>query len=167
MGKLRAVINSITSAGDGIIFLSEFLVIPILCLGLLLEFLPTSPTVTPANSDDAAIPVPELKSRTNFSASYGDTVLFSDSKDAWEAHPLAAKPEDTVTFVHHPSPQNYGRIKLGWLWQGQAGMNDRGLVYGLTAVSETPLSRPEKPFPSAGRNILMDSYRSALLWTNP
>ncbi|MFC1717326.1 hypothetical protein ACFL6S_26945 [Candidatus Poribacteria bacterium] len=130
MYKPQAVIHSIISAGDGIIFLSEFLIIPILCLGLLLEFLPTSPTVIPANSDDAAIPVPELKSRKNFSASYGDTVLFADSEDAWEAHPLAAKPEDAMAFV-------------------------QGLAYGLTAVPETSLNRhPEKPFLFGGDEYL-------------
>ena len=79
-------------------------------------------------------------------------VILGDSEDAGADHPLAKNPEGGMVFFLPASPDHFGRMHLGWLWQGkyrsfQAGMNDQGLAYALTAVPEVSMNRhPERPF---------------------
>jgi hypothetical protein len=95
---------------------------------------------------------PNPKSCTSFMAAYGDKVLFGDSEDANLGHPLGSDPEDSMVFYYPAAEGIYGRMHLGWLWQGkytsfQAGMNDQGLAYSVTAVPDTPMNpHPERPF---------------------
>lgn len=85
-------------------------------------------------------------------ASSEDLALLADSEDAGADHPLAGDPTRSMIFVLPALPGEYGRMHLGWLWQGkyrsfQAGMNEQGLAYSLTAVPEVQMKRhPERPF---------------------
>lgn len=89
---------------------------------------------------------------TNFMATDGEIVLFGDSEDAGLGHPLEIDPESAAMFFFPAVEGQYGRMHLGWLWQGtrnsyQAGMNDQGLAYGLTAVPRTKLTpHPERRY---------------------
>jgi len=103
---------------------------------------------------------------TNFMATDGRAVWFGDSEDAGMGHPLEIDPESAVMFFFPGVNGTYGRMHLGWLWQGtrnsyQAGMNDQGLAYGLTAVPNVELlPHPERPY-RRGR----DEYFDRLLAT--
>jgi hypothetical protein len=94
-------------------------------------------------------------------ATDGSHVLFGDSEDAGMGHPLAGDPTGAFVFFRSGSAENYGRMHLGWLWQGrhnsfQAGMNDQGLAYALTAVPKVQMNRhPERPF-THGQHSLYD-----------
>lgn len=89
---------------------------------------------------------------TTFMAANGQLVILGDSEDAGASHPLARNPAGGMIFFLPASTDHFGRMHLGWLWQGeyrsfQAGMNDQGLAYALTAVPDVPLNRhPERPF---------------------
>jgi len=89
---------------------------------------------------------------TTFMAANDQRVILGDSEDAGADHPLAKNPEGGMVFLLPSSPGQFGRMHLGWLWQGkyrsfQAGMNDQGLAYALTAVPEVSMNRhPERPF---------------------
>ena len=89
---------------------------------------------------------------TTFMASDGYLVLLGDSEDEGMDHPLAGNPAASYAFFRTGNATEYGRMHLGWLWQGehdsfQAGMNDHGLAYALTAVPDTPMApHPERPF---------------------
>jgi len=85
-------------------------------------------------------------------ASSNGISLLGDSEDAGMDHPLARDPCRSLIFIFPASSEEYGRMHLGWLWQGryrsfQAGMNEQGLAYSLTAVPEVQMKRhPERPF---------------------
>jgi len=89
---------------------------------------------------------------TSFMASSKGLSLLGDSEDAGMDHPLAGDPCRSLVFFRPASSEEYGRMHLGWLWQGkyrsfQAGMNEHGLAYSLTAVPEVQMKRhPERPF---------------------
>ena len=89
---------------------------------------------------------------TNFSARYGDTVLFGNSEDASGDHPLMNGPEGSYIFVYPNSSAGYGCVFLGWYWQDiyvsvQGGMNEAGLCYDSTAVPDMTMnSHPERPY---------------------
>jgi len=89
---------------------------------------------------------------TSFMAMTDHLVILGDSEDAGADHPLARNPAGGIVFFLPASAGNYGRMHLGWLWQGkyrsfQAGMNDQGLAYALTAVPDVSMNRhPERPF---------------------
>ncbi len=89
---------------------------------------------------------------TTFMAASDQLVMLGDSEDAGADHPLAKNPEGGMVFFLPASSDHFGRMHLGWLWQGkyrsfQAGMNDQGLAYALTAVPEVSMNRhPERPF---------------------
>ena len=88
---------------------------------------------------------------TTFMATDGERVFLGDSEDAGASHPLAKDPAGSIVFFLPASSTEYGRMHMGWLWQGkyrsfQAGMNDQGLAYALTAVPAVSLHRhPECP----------------------
>ena len=98
---------------------------------------------------------------TTFMATDGHLALLGDSEDAGMNHPLAGHPADATVFFRIGAGSDYGRMHLGWLWQGeqvsfQAGMNDQGLAYALTAVPNTPMNpHPERPF-THGRDSFYD-----------
>ena len=89
---------------------------------------------------------------TNFMATDEVLVLFGDSEDGGLGHDLVENPESAAVFFVPGTPRVYGRMHLGWVLEGryhayQAGMNERGLAYGLTSVPNTPLdSHPERPY---------------------
>lgn len=98
---------------------------------------------------------------TSFMATSNRLVILGDSEDAGADHPLAKDPAGGMIFFLPASPDHFGRMHLGWLWQGkyrsfQAGMNDQGLAYALTAVPEVSMNRhPERPF-LHGRDTFYD-----------
>ena len=85
-------------------------------------------------------------------ATDGERVFLGDSEDAGASHPLAKDPAGGMIFFLPASANHFGRMHLGWLWQGeyrsfQAGMNNQGLAYALTAVPDVSMNRhPERPF---------------------
>lgn len=89
---------------------------------------------------------------TTFMAANDQLVILGDSEDAGADHPLAKNPAGGMIFLLPSSPDQFGRMHLGWLWRGkyrsfQAGMNDQGLAYALTAVPEVSMNRhPERTF---------------------
>ncbi|MCE7740165.1 MAG: hypothetical protein KAU62_14380 [Candidatus Heimdallarchaeota archaeon] len=89
---------------------------------------------------------------TNFSARFGEVVLFGNSEDASGDHPLMNDPEGSYVFVYPNSSAGYGCVFLGWYWQDtyvsvQGGMNEVGLCYDSTAVPDMPMnSHPERPY---------------------
>ncbi len=101
---------------------------------------------------------------TSLMAASEDLVLLGDCEDAGAGHPLAGDPTATYVFFLPGDPANgeLGRMHLGWMWQGkfrsfQAGMNDAGLAYSLTAVPELPMNpHPERPYVH-GRDSFYDS----------
>ena len=96
---------------------------------------------------------------TTFMATDGNTVFMGDSEDAGPHHPLAGNPAAAFAFFLPGSEEAYGRIHLGWLWQGehrsfQAGMNEMGLAYGLTSVPSVPMNpHPEKTYQRSDGNL--------------
>ncbi len=99
---------------------------------------------------------------TTFAVSEGAQAFFGDSEDAGMGHPLASHPAGSYAFFRCGAEEGeYGRMHLGWLWQGeypsfQAGMNDHGLAYGLTAVPEVAMNaHPERRFVH-GRDTFYD-----------
>ena len=96
---------------------------------------------------------------TTFMATDGNLVLMGDSEDAGPHHPLAANPAAAYAFFLPGSEEVYGRIHLGWLWQGehrsfQAGMNEMGLAYGLTSVPSIAMNpHPEKTYQRSEGNL--------------
>jgi len=117
-----------------------------LVLGLMVAGLPTSPSFGGATEPHAGL------SCTTFMATDGVRVLLGDSEDAGLDHPLAGDPTASYVFFRSATADEYGRMHTGWLWQGkhasvEAGMNDQGLAYALTAVPEEPMNaHPERPF---------------------
>jgi hypothetical protein len=89
---------------------------------------------------------------SNFMATDGSRVLFGDSEDGGHGHPLIENPETAAVFFKPRLPGEHGRLHFGWVLEGkyasyQAGMNERGLAYGLTSVPDTPLDpHPERPY---------------------
>ena|GEM_PF-5268243 len=89
---------------------------------------------------------------TNFMATDGALVLFGDSEDGGLGHDLVEDPESAAVFFVPRAPGEHGRMHLGWVLEGkyrsfQAGMNERGLAYGLTSVPDSPQdSHPERPY---------------------
>jgi len=89
---------------------------------------------------------------TNFMATDGTLILFGDSEDGGLGHDLVKSPDSAAVFFMPRTSSEHGRMHLGWLLEGryrscQAGMNERGLAYGLTSVPNTPLdSHPERPY---------------------
>ena len=89
---------------------------------------------------------------SSFSVYDGTVALLGDSEDAGPWHPLAEDPDAACIFVLAPTATDYGQAHLGWLWQGrhrsfQAGINDRGLGYSLTAVPDVAMNaHPERPY---------------------
>ena len=71
-------------------------------------------------------------------------------------------PESLAAFFWPASDIEFGRMHLGWLWQGehhsyQAGMNDQGLAYSSTAVPHVVMNpHPERPL-SWNRDHIWDS----------
>jgi len=109
-----------------------------------------------------AIPISHIQSEnvvefqgtscTNFSARFGEVVLFGNSEDASGNHPLMEDPEGSYVFVYPNSSAGYGCVFLGWYWQDthvsvQGGMNEYGLCYDSTAVPDMPMNlHPERPY---------------------
>jgi len=91
---------------------------------------------------------------TNFAASYNGRVLFGNSEDASENHPLYNNPDGTVIWFLPASAESYGMMQIGWYWQSthvsyQGGINEFGLCYDSTAIPEIILNdHPEKTFNS-------------------
>ncbi|MHA1219212.1 MAG: carcinine hydrolase/isopenicillin-N N-acyltransferase family protein [Candidatus Heimdallarchaeaceae archaeon] len=89
---------------------------------------------------------------TNFSARFGEVVLFGNSEDASGDHPLFEGPEGSYVFVYPNSSAGYGCVFLGWYWQDthvsvQGGMNEVGLCYDSTAVPDMLMNpHPERPY---------------------
>jgi len=93
---------------------------------------------------------------SQFTASYGDTVLFGNNEDANWGHPIGGtRIVDAAIFFAPPNPSNkaekYGAVFVGWYWKGQhtsyqGGMNDLGLCYDMTAVDEEFLENEDKLF---------------------
>lgn len=89
---------------------------------------------------------------STFMATDDQLVILGDSEDAGADHPLSRNPTGSMIFFLPAAPFQFGRMHLGWLWQGkyrsfQAGMNDQGLAYALTAVPDVSMNRhPERPF---------------------
>ena len=89
---------------------------------------------------------------TDFMATNGVLVLFGDSEDGGLGHDFVENPECGAIFFVPRAPGEHGRMYLGWLLEEkyrcyQAGMNERGLAYGLTSVPNTPLNpHPERPY---------------------
>jgi len=115
-----------------------------------------------ASGEPIASGVPSDRlSCTSFAVTDGTRAFLGDSEDAGMSHPLWADPAGGYAFFRAASPTDYGRVHLGWLWQRehpsfQAGMNDRGLAYALTAVPETSMHpHTERPFVH-GRDGLFD-----------
>ncbi len=85
-------------------------------------------------------------------ATDGTLVLFGDSEDAGLGHPLKNAPESAAAFFEPGTPDTFGRMHLGWLWQGtlrsyQAGMNEHGHAYGVAGVARRELtSYPQRPY---------------------
>ncbi|MBN1858154.1 hypothetical protein JW848_03000 [Candidatus Bipolaricaulota bacterium] len=116
---------------------------------------------------------------TSLMAASDGLVLLGDCEDAGAGHPLAGNPAGSYVFFlpGHPLHGELGRMHLGWLWQGQyrsfqAGMNEAGLAYSLTAVPEKPMnSHPERPYVH-GRDSFYDTILrnaatvdEAIAWT--
>jgi len=101
---------------------------------------------------------------TSLMATSEDLVLLGDCEDAGAGHPLAGDPTAAYVFFlpGDPSSGELGRMHTGWLWQSkyrsfQAGMNEAGLAYSLTAVPELPMNpHPERPYVH-GRDSFYDS----------
>lgn len=96
---------------------------------------------------------------TTFMATDGTVVVMGDSEDAGPHHPLALDPAAAVAFFLPGSDGAYGRMHVGWLWQGehrsfQAGMNEKGLAYGLTSVPSVSMNpHPEKMYQRSEGNL--------------
>ena len=96
---------------------------------------------------------------TTFMTTDGNAVFMGDSEDAGPHHPLAANPAAAYAFFLPGSEDAYGRMHLGWLWQGehrsfQAGMNEMGLAYGLTSVPSVSMNpHPEKTYQRSEGNL--------------
>lgn len=99
---------------------------------------------------------------TNFAASCNGIVLFGNSEDSSENHPLYNNPDGTVIWILPASAENYGMMQIGWYWQGthisyQGGINEFGLCYDSTAIPEINLNdHPEKPYNSQNSYIWRD-----------
>ena len=104
---------------------------------------------------------------TTFMVEDGRVVLMGDSEDAGPRHPLAADPGAAYAFFLPGSEEAYGRMHIGWLWQGerrsfQAGMNEKGLAYGLTSVPAVAMTpHPEKRYQRSEGNLFDRLMRMA------
>ena len=135
---------------------------------------------TPILADGTDAPEPRAGfSCTSLMALSPDIVLLGDCEDAGASHPLAAEPAATYVFFlpGDPATGELGRMHMGWLWQGefrsfQAGMNEAGLAYSLTAVPENSMNpHPERPYVH-GRDSFYDTILrnaatvdEAIAWT--
>lgn len=102
---------------------------------------------------------------TNFAASFNETVLFGNSEDASENHPLYENPDGTVIWFLPASAEGYGMMQIGWYWQGshisyQGGINEYGLCYDSTGIPDINLNdHPEKPYNTNDRYFWSDLLR--------
>jgi hypothetical protein len=102
---------------------------------------------------------------TNFAASFNETVLFGNSEDSSENHPLYENPDGTVIWFLSNSTDGFGMMQIGWYWQEthisyQGGINEYCLCYDSTAIPDIDLNNhPEKPYNRQSNYLWSDILR--------